>query len=50
MADSGVQEVPNLEGGAEEGEQKVTPWEAHAAEGQATIDYEKLISKLISWG
>lgn len=43
MADSGVQEVPNLEGGAEEGEQKVTPWEAHAAEGQATIDYEKLI-------
>ena len=50
MAESGVQEVPNPEGGAEEGEQKVTPWEAHAAEGQATIDYEKLISKLIIWG
>lgn len=26
-------------------EQKVTPWEAHAAEGEATIDYEKLIRK-----
>lgn len=32
---------------AESGEQEqvVTPWEAHAAEGQATIDYGKLISE-----
>lgn len=28
-----------------EQEQVVTPWEAHAAEGQAAIDYGKLISK-----
>ena len=27
-----------------EGEQVVTPWEAHAGEGQAAIDYGKLIS------
>lgn len=27
----------------QDGEQIVTPWEAKAAEGQATIDYEKLI-------
>ncbi len=26
-------------------EQKVTPWEAHAAEGENTIDYGKLIRK-----
>ncbi len=26
-------------------EQKVTPWEAHAAEGESTIDYGKLIRK-----
>ena len=26
-------------------EQVVTPWEAHAGEGQAAIDYGKLISK-----
>lgn len=33
------------EGGEEAGdEQVVTPWEARAGEGQATIDYEKLIS------
>lgn len=30
---------------AEGGEQVVTPWEAHAAAGQAVIDYDKLISK-----
>ena len=30
---------------AESGEQVVTPWEAHAAEGQAAIDYGKLISE-----
>lgn len=24
-------------------EQKVTPWEAHAAEGEEKIDYDKLI-------
>ena len=30
--------------GGEKG-QVVTPWEAHAAEGQATIDYTKLISE-----
>lgn len=31
---------------AEQGsEQKVTPWEAHAAEGEAKIDYDKLIRK-----
>ena len=29
-----------------EKEQVVTPWEAHAAEGQDTIDYTKLISKV----
>lgn len=29
----------------EAGEQKVTPWEAHAAEGESTIDYGKLISE-----
>ena len=28
-----------------EKEQVITPWEAHAAEGQATIDYTKLISE-----
>ena len=28
-------------------EQVVTPWEAHAAEGQAAIDYGKLISKYL---
>lgn len=27
-------------------EQVVTPWEAHAAEGAAAIDYGKLISKV----
>ena len=27
-------------------DQVVTPWEAHAAEGQSGIDYEKLISEL----
>ena len=27
----------------EEKEQKVTPWEAHAAEGADKIDYDKLI-------
>ena len=26
-------------------EQKVTPWEAHAAEGESKIDYDKLIRK-----
>ncbi len=31
--------------GEEEGEQVVTPWEAKAGEGQASIDYDKLISK-----
>ncbi len=31
--------------GKEEGEQVVTPWEAKAGEGQASIDYDKLISK-----
>lgn len=32
---------------AESGDQDqvVTPWEAHAAEGQAAIDYGKLISE-----
>lgn len=29
----------------QESEQKVTPWEAHAAEGEAKIDYDKLIRK-----
>ena len=28
---------------AAESEQKITPWEARAAEGEATIDYDKLI-------
>lgn len=28
-----------------DGEQVVTPWEAKAAEGEASIDYEKLISR-----
>ena len=31
----------------EKGGQVITPWEAKAGEGQATIDYDKLISKLI---
>ena len=31
----------------EEAEQKVTPWEAHAAEGAAVIDYDKLISEYV---
>ena len=31
---------------AEASEQKVTPWEAHAAEGAVKIDYDKLIRKL----
>ena len=30
--------------GGDKGGQVVTPWEAKAAEGQAGIDYEKLIS------
>ena len=30
-----------------EGEQKVTPWEAHAAEGEAKIDFDKLIRELL---
>lgn len=34
------------EEGQADGEQVVTPWEAKAGAGQATIDYEKLISKL----
>ena len=29
----------------EETEQKVTPWEAHAAVGESKIDYDKLIRK-----
>lgn len=36
---SGVEDV-----GAAHGEQVVTPWEAHAGEGQTGIDYDKLIS------
>ena len=28
-------------------EQKVDPWTAHAAEGAAKIDYDKLIGKVI---
>ncbi len=45
MADSkgAVQDVTAEE--ADGGEQKVTPWEAHAAEGHSTIDYDKLISE-----
>ena len=39
---TGVQEVPVVD--SEGKEQKVTPWEAHAAEGETTIDYDKLIS------
>lgn len=31
------------EGVQEEGDQVITPWEAHAGKGQATIDYNKLI-------
>ena len=30
------------------GDQVVTPWEAKAGEGQTGIDYDKLISKLLS--
>ncbi len=29
-------------------DQKVTPWEAHAAEGHTTIDYGKLISESVA--
>ena len=36
---SGVEEVSKDE------EQVVTPWVAHAGGGQATIDYQKLISE-----
>ena len=32
-----------------EKEQVVTPWEAHAAEGKAAIDYDKLISKRVAY-
>ena len=32
--------------GEETGEQVVTPWMAKAGEGQASINYEKLIGKL----
>jgi len=35
---SGVEGV-----GSGHGEQVVTPWEAHAGEGQQGIDYDKLI-------
>lgn len=31
--------------GEEKKDQVVTPWEAKAGEGQAAIDYDKLISK-----
>ena len=37
---SGVEDV-----GSVQGEQVVTPWEAHAGEGQKGIDYDKLISQ-----
>lgn len=33
-----------------EGDQVVTPWEAKAGAGQAAIDYDKLISKLMMPG
>lgn len=35
-------EKASNEGG--QGDQVVTPWEAKAGEGQASIDYDKLIS------
>ena len=37
-----VQEVPSEK---QSKEQKVTPWEAHAAEGETAIDYSKLSRK-----
>ena len=37
---------PAVGGEEESDEQIVTPWTAHAAKGETTIDYEKLISKL----
>lgn len=40
-----VQDVARA-AGEDAKEQKVTPWEAHAAEGHATIDYDKLIREL----
>lgn len=35
---------------AASGEQKVTPWEARAAEGAARIDFDKLIRKIFIGG
>ena len=36
-------EDTSKESGEQPKEQVVTPWTAHAGEGQATIDYDKLI-------
>ena len=36
-------ENASQESGDQSKEQVVTPWTAHAGEGQATIDYDKLI-------
>ena len=33
--------------GKDNDEQVITPWQAKAGVGQATIDYDKLISKLM---
>lgn len=44
---SGVEEVTQKEG---DQEQIVTPWVAHAAQGDKVIDYEKLISKCVHIG
>lgn len=43
-----MSEKEKEEASVEGGDQVVTPWEAKAGEGQATIDYEKLISKFSS--
>lgn len=46
MAENQVEtEVKQLQQQEEDGEQVVTPWVAHAGEGQTGIDYEKLISE-----
>lgn len=41
MAENTVVETEESE------EQQVTPWKAHAAKGKSTIDYDKLIRKLL---
>ena len=45
MAEEQAQTEVKQQEDSEDLEQVVTPWVAHAGEGQTGIDYEKLISK-----